>query len=725
MNENGEDISNFGSISDDDPLNNLIDDLYYLKCSLIKNYKITRQSFSYLEQISNLLESRPELSKSLLKWKFLEKELLYFLRGQKFKESLKLATKIIEKCRSGPELYFTRKFLFFITEKLYKSLKESVLTSSKNKINNKLWSNNMEGLNADDMVEINNLKDLCSDDLDELGNLMKGLGNSNIKEVKGLNGIDDTNAAINKIIGDSNAINNKPIGDNLDQLIDDNLIDNELPDEIINISLDVPKIIMSFIKELILIKRSVCSILNDLSFFELANSCISLETVEMFNAVFKDISFPYKNQSETAKNIWVQDGLYEVRRPLFDPEIVFRNKNLFVPHSLIENLCSGVFDKIYNKCLNLVDFADISFIDLIDMLLYKKISYFSSELELLLLEGKNPKAFLFYRRSLEIDSVPNEMFINCLVKAIENSELCRNAVICLFYYLEVDEFKNNYIKIKKLFTESKIRAIFECLEFNCGHECLEVENHDVKSYINANRSNIKKEEELNICVMQSSFDSNLAESQIFGNTYEDRVFQPPSDILQNRTAERSILNCFSEFGNFRDLDEKNEKPNLNDKNSCERNRILQLIKHLYSIVRKEFFYKPSYLILLSFTLSHIPEEYEFISGFFKDFLIFCKKDSKNIARIILPANIKEKKIKTRKIEMDDDGEMILENDTNDFYGIENILNNSAIPAVDLQANETDLKDLPGNEIESKDLQKNAEKTILRLNKTRIESDESQ
>ena len=647
MSDEDQENSSLGSVSDHNPLNNLIDDLYYLKCSIANSKGVTQESLSFFHQIHNLLEAQPELCKPLFGWKFLEIELLYFLRSNNFAEALKIATLVISYNKAAPQFYYTKKFLFFITEKLYKAMKG-------NSENNKMLQ------------------------------FPSGLDSSIMKDAKfiSLNNLMNEDDAF---IGDMNSSQICKETKDFDIPFPLSDIDNQAKlNPYDSIDMETTKLIMKFITELVSIDKSAITILYDFCFFDLANVCIVCETAEMFNSIYKDIFYPYIDQNINSKEAWTQDGLYEVRRKHFEPEILFRNKAIFFPRTIIENLAAGIYLDIYQKCTNIRDFADIAFNSFLNTLLYKKINYTSQDLESLIIEGKNRKAFLFYRRTLEIGSIPSTSLLNSIIKAVDNPEVAREAAICLYYFI-------NEIDNMKLFTEARIRCIFECLEFQCGHECTQ---KTVKiSQGETVPLNTKKQEFYDNYT--HSFDSNLATTQIFGATCENGLYQEPANFNEPKQLCKSVLEDFSEFDN--DFDHNNtETPTIiSSTEACERKRILCVIKHLYRLSKKEYFFKPSYLILMNYTLAHNPSESDFINEFFRDFLEFCKKDSKNIARALLPLVTKEIKPKKREIILQDDS-------YSDFYGIKENIEAVSLPEPSNSKSEISGLKVVKNVIESDD-----------------------
>lgn len=601
--------SSSGSVSDQNPLNNLIDDLYYLKCSLIKDQGLHNESFSFFQQICNLLEAQPELAKHLFNWKFLENELLYFLRSPNFfLKALQLAECLISFNRSVPQFYLTRKFLFFITEKFYLTLKGNRECKE------------AKGFNITGLSDFSNINAILSETANNENQLLNSEIQSSQRDFESL----------------------FPFSDSQNQN-DDNQID-----------IEAAKIIMKFSASLISINKSVVNILHEFCFFDLANCCIITETAKMFDAVFENISFPYIQKSIESKEYWTQDGIYEIRRKYFDPEVIFRNKEIFTSRTPVENLMAGVYSEIYDLCINIRDFADIAFSSFMNVLLYKRISYSSPDLENLILEGKNAKAFRIYRRSLEAGACPNCSLLNALLKAIDkNIEINKEAVISLYYHID-------NIQKSKLLTESRIRSIFECLELQCEHECT---NKYQKTLLKEKKHEIKCEETDNVIDnYPHSFDSNLVTTQIFGNTCDNGLYTDPKCQDSDKRLFRSILEDFREFENDH---ESKETESIKGKVSlvCERKRILGVIKHIYSLVQKELFFKPSYLILMSYSLSHNPDEHSFIIQYFKDFLNFCNLDRRNLAICFLPSIPREIKSKKKDYVLNE------EDETPDFYGI--------------------------------------------------------
>lgn len=102
----------------------LLDDLFILKESLVSCGSIASNALSYLSQIFNMLEDFPSYAHSLARWGFLTKEALYALRTTHlFPLAIRVITQILQVARQVPELYLTKKFVFFVTDRLYASLR--------------------------------------------------------------------------------------------------------------------------------------------------------------------------------------------------------------------------------------------------------------------------------------------------------------------------------------------------------------------------------------------------------------------------------------------------------------------------------------------------------------------------------------------------------------------------------------------------------------------------
>ncbi|ELA42316.1 uncharacterized protein VICG_00716 [Vittaforma corneae ATCC 50505] len=597
----GNDIA---SVSEDNPTHGIIDDLYILKHSLIKNKKLTPQSISHLSQIENIISEIPELSKNLYEWNFLENEILYFLRAMHFKMSLRVITKIVSITNKAPGLYFTKKFLFFITEKLYFAMGGSKIYKKNSIIN--MRQNSIVTFSDKTMKNQN----LGSGDImvfDEDSSNGKLEDDSSFQEMLGF-GAPNANFTVNEIT----------------------------------------RLIMIFIRKLIEINRNVVTLLNELLFFELANVCICVETAQLFNSIFVNISYSEVQQIERSRAPWQQDGLYEVRRKYFEPEVFFRAKDIFYSIKPVENFKSGIYKQIYDQCTNLKDFADLSFKDTADIMLFKRIVYMSDELDLLILEGKDPKVVKFYRRCLEAGAVPEKSHLNSIIKAVDNSKTTRDACIVLYYF-------QDYLLSSKPFTENRIRKIIQNLEYLCGSECTQS-----KSTANNSPSNIEKKEVIPVKKTKieehsHSFDSNLCTNDIFGDSCNNGLFCTPQNIdVDTKGRSKGILEDFSEFENDFSENKSSLGNGLTISNDlCERYRILKLLQHVYPIVNHQFFYKPSYLILFRSMFDHVPSMQSFIIEFFTDFIRVLKLNKMNIARIFLPVFRSEKKPKTREIKLEE------------------------------------------------------------------------
>ncbi|KAM0681515.1 hypothetical protein GINT2_000027 [Glugoides intestinalis] len=571
-----------GNSSEEDPTKIIIDDIYILKSSLIENGKPAREAGSYLSQIDNIASQYPELCKNLYEWKILENEILYFLKSSMFDVALTLATRIISVTEKAPKLYFTKKFIFAVTERLYFAI------GGKN-----IYKKNNYEIEKSDTYQYKEQ------------NIFEEIAFENYTE-------------------DVGKIN------------------------------QTARKILLFFKKLVEINRSAVDIMNEVLLFELANACICVESSQLFNAVFKNITSPLQSQIDTVQRHWEQDGVYEIRRPHFDPEIIFRTKNILCLKKTVEKLKSGVFKKVYEQCTSLRDFADLSLNDTIDVLLYKKIRYMSDEFELQILEGRNPKIMKLYRRSLENGAEPSKSYLGSIIKCLDTPKTTRDASIILYYFRE-------HLIEQKPFTENRIRFIMRNLEYMCDHECtLHVQVHRENDASQRHHTKeMSSQEKLLVKSSQlnrnNSFDSAMHSNDIFGESCNNGLFFTPKDLSEERiTKNRFILEDLSEFGS--DIVNKNEQLEEDMKNleSCEKYRILKLLQHLYALTNRQFFYKPSYLILFKSVLEHVPMEKEFVEEYFNDFVSFVRLNKQNIAKVFLPVIKPVRKPKMREIKLENE-----------------------------------------------------------------------
>ncbi|KAI5151304.1 hypothetical protein ENBRE01_2045 [Enteropsectra breve] len=139
-NANTEDQSSDSFVSGENPSDNeqfadaereqiaereVVDELFRLKKSLIHEELPAKNAETFLKSIVELLEERPARALVLYQWNILDEEIIYLLRSRFFKTALALATTIIESVKKVPESYVTKRFAFYITEKLYKSMEDS------------------------------------------------------------------------------------------------------------------------------------------------------------------------------------------------------------------------------------------------------------------------------------------------------------------------------------------------------------------------------------------------------------------------------------------------------------------------------------------------------------------------------------------------------------------------------------------------------------------------
>lgn len=664
-----DDNDEIDTISSKNVENDLLDDLYILKSSLISKNKLNKKAKSYLNQILNIINEYPQLSKSLYKWKFLEKELIYCLRSKLFGISLKIIKIVLEEVKEVPDFYLTKKFLFFMTEYFYFSLGgKRVLKSKNNEFNP-----------SDKSYLINN-----------------NLQNNDLK------------------FYDSSLDNNTNIRDHSIQ--------------------GNTKLIINIFEIIININPIVTNILYDLGVFDICNNLICLESLNLFNTVFKDKYYNSNKQyfnelckkdimnepsklnlinepkdiidSKTNSNLIsdinkinslvVSNKIYEIHRKFFSPEVIFKEKSIFNFKTLNFIYKNDIYELIYNQFTNIKQFADLNIKNSINFLLYKKIIFMNEDLELLILSENNKNILLkflrFYRRSLEKGQIVNEQFLRLFYKLLDEEIFCREIVLILFYYENLDF---------KVFSENRIRNIFRTLEYSCEMDCVCFKNNmkdlqddlrtikDYKKYNNnkgvglgrsditfnsdiddinnlykfCNKPDLSNSDmkELDNLINISIDNSYISTNDIFGQAEEDSKFDIPCDIINKKGNKKMSSNKYTnqDFDNLLG-DEELQNSHINNdifnlhEYTCERLKIIKFIKKLYQNVKKEYFYKPTFLILLRFNLTHCFEEKNFILKFFSDFLLFLNKNNKNIAGCLFPDKIKDKKIKMVEYKLSDD-----------------------------------------------------------------------
>lgn len=512
--------------SEDNEQYSLIDDLFILKESILENTsnekRPSRNAKSYLTQISNILRQFPNHAHNLYKWGFLTNELLYALRTNLFKISLDIMVQILREVRQIPDFYLTKKFLFFICEKLYHSMG-------------------------------NNTYDLYDD------------------------------------------INNNKSSDQ-------------------SASSDI----IIFVTEIISIDRMATCILYDLGFFILINSIVTHESCILYNTVFKDI-FYYQALNSIKNRKSEPEAMYEIKRNIFDPEVIFREKDIIELKKPILKYKRGIFEKIYNECTNLRHFMELSIKDSLDLVLYKRIPFINDDLDMLI-RDKNEKAIKIYRRGLEEGGVPDGSYNTILLQSLDDKKLRLDAALILYYFMDI-------LKDYKGFTEGRIRDIFECLEYHCEHEC--VRNNLVIEYVN-------NSDKIDNPRVSSVYDLDTLDNDISFGSMKDMSFDTPCDIKRPKLSHQTPT----------------EEIHPVDINRCNRIRILKLLKELYGKVNREYYYKPSYLILMRSQLGHCPEEQPFIDQFFRDFIYHITRHKNSLARVMFPSN--------HRVRSQNDGKKLIE-----------------------------------------------------------------
>jgi len=608
----------FDNVSENFVEDELIDNLYVLKSSLVHNKKLTKDSHSHISQIVAILEDHPELCQALYKWGFLLNEGLYCLRSEfLFLKALKIITMAVSSCKKVPDFYFSKKFLFFISEKLYFSLGGARHHSPQNKI------------------DVSNYDEYFKTDED-------------------VNETDENIMAKEPVLG---YLRNKP-----------HVISTETRE------------IIDFCRVLIEVDSSSIIVLHELRFFDICNTVIIIESAKLFNSVFRDLYHKAEITQEAPERPWEQDGLYEIHRKLFDPEIIFRTKNILYPKKPLYKYKNGVYNNIYKECTNWRVFAELSVKEFLDFLLFKRVIFMNDDIDTALREEINIKILRFYRRSLEEGESSDSRYLPFLIKNIEEKEASREICVILYYFTD-------FITDFRKFTELRIRAIFENLEYLCEIECKKQDNtqtdrhqsqglagladFDTRSEVPVTEVNSVKSSNTNSG--DASFSSSLCSNDIFGDGPVKTQFQAPCDVKQpsKAVALKTETSSICSFADIREADVGAQSIGNFSENFCERLRILRLIKFLYNSMNKELFYKPSYVILLRSIYSHCSSEKDFIDVYFSDFLLYLNSDDLKIAECLFLTKFSTKQPKMVEFHLSDDL-MNIEN-SGDKENFENIL----------------------------------------------------
>lgn len=343
--------------------------------------------------------------------------------------------------------------------------------------------------------------------------------------------------------------------------------------EILYESLDDPNEIIMFCKEAIIKAQMLVIILYDCGFFILLNSVVSKEAAELYSAIFMHKRYT-KNEQVIGKD--TEDIMYEIKRKYFDSEIVFGNGDIFLlkefplDYTATYQICKNIFDNLYNT----------SFFDLLDLDLNLNLHlmnycdwdylYLCGSLDLKMLIINNEYlAIRIYRKMLDclkenmiiyLNKIEDNNLIKHIIKILESKDkkIVMECVLILYNY-------NKFFELNwKLFTENRIRNIFELLEFICNDSC--------------------------------------------------------------------IKDCTG--------DEQNE--------NCKAKKVLILLSEIYCNVPKEYFYKPSFLILINvwdkIFMKHKCWEFPFFITFYSDIIDFLIKNTHNFARMLFPfKNVRSKR----------------------------------------------------------------------------------
>lgn len=380
--------------------------------------------------------------------------------------------------------------------------------------------------------------------------------------------------------------------------------------------------ILRFVIELISIRSDVVRPLYDVGFFILANSIIGNETCRLYDTVFASVYFCndlyfLKNQSTGP------EALFEIRREHFDPEIIFRDKEIIALRRQHRIYKKGIYEAIYSECTNLRHFLDLNIQDSLNLLSYKRIIFHNDNLDLLIRE-KHPRAIRGYRRVLEAGATISPSYCTPLVQCLDIPDTRLDAAICLYYLIDA-------LPTLRGFTEARIRSIFSCLESHCTAEC-PLNQSDSTSAFTLNYS-VNGTDAHN----QSPPVSSCENIQNITDPCTSASVFPSAEL-----ASTIYSDCSNPPGpppsSGHSAGEAHNPSNQSAENIhlCSRTRVLILLKSLYSSLPKSLFYKPSYLILIRCQAGHCHSELPFQRQFCREFLQFVSTSSSNLARILFP-----------------------------------------------------------------------------------------
>ena len=431
--------------------------------------------------------------------------------------------------------------------------------------------------------------------------------------------------------------------------------------------------IIEFVATLVSVSPLILQPLYNSGFFILANLVLSHAVCALYNTIFKGIFLPTELFESTATPL-SPEALFEIRRRFFLPEIIFRDKEIIRLKQLDQQYKGGIYQTIYNECTSMRHLMDMDVLLCINMLAYKPTVFMNEDFAILIRE-KGADAIRAYRRTLEAGALPDASFSTPLLQALESGDTLLDATLALFYSMgEEKSFRG--------FSEARIRQIFSTLEFQCSAECPRSSDGFVayktayttggsdmhlsgdtttlhspfsfeddvpydKSFASATPGRLcdaeNKEESIGIAPSQFR---RAAPGSRYGTISDDPAAQDSLAFVDAlETAYASDFQNPQSFYRIRKSDRTPAQPttqpvpDLPDVSihKCNRMRIVKLLGYLYNNVPREYFYKPSFLVLLRCQVMHCYEERPFIEEFMADFIRFVSSESVSLGRVFFPA----------------------------------------------------------------------------------------
>ncbi|AFM97782.1 hypothetical protein EHEL_020250 [Encephalitozoon hellem ATCC 50504] len=370
-------------------------------------------------------------------------------------------------------------------------------------------------------------------------------------------------------------------------------------------SMDDPQDVISFCEEAAKKSSLLPGVLHDCGFFILLNSLVCEETVRFYSSIFACKIYEAKGSYRQVRSEGI---MHEIKRKYFDPEIAFKDgayisfKEPPSFHKVGHRVLKSIFDDVYNT----------TFFNLLDLGLDKSLN--------LMNYCEWDYSFLYGSSELrDLVSSGNYLAIRVYRKMLESLHGCARAI----FYLQKVEDEDLMIHIARLLECKDAHVVMECVLVLYNYYHLFEWNLDKKQF---NENRIRK---------------------IFGlleYSYSDcpclqECICSQSDSSAGIPEEERATDCLK---------------------GCNTVKILCLLSHIYAIVDKRYFYKPSFLVLVKawddILGRHRCWNRAFTSIFFTDIISFLRTNPYNVARIIFPFKKPRKKARNAFSDKKDDKE---------------------------------------------------------------------